>query len=181
MATTPIKKTSQTRNGFKAGEHIVYPAHGVGQITSIEEQEIAGYKLDRITSYNVCYTKLLRSTPGGPTRLHVYNIQGKLVKTLVDGQMTAGTHDVRFAPASLPSGTYLYRVITSYSIHYTKLYENRAWKVHSCKAASPILLSEKVRRTDSPHVCHGLIEQLPDHGGFLAGVRDTTPVLSSVF
>ncbi|MCE1235351.1 MAG: CarD family transcriptional regulator [Hyphomicrobiales bacterium] len=46
MATTPLKKTSQTRNGFKAGEHIVYPAHGVGQITSIEEQEIAGYKLE---------------------------------------------------------------------------------------------------------------------------------------
>ncbi len=46
MATTPIKKTSQTRNGFKAGEHIVYPAHGVGQITSIEDQEIAGYKLE---------------------------------------------------------------------------------------------------------------------------------------
>ena len=46
MATTPIKKTSQVRNGFKAGEHIVYPAHGVGQITGIEEQEIAGYKLE---------------------------------------------------------------------------------------------------------------------------------------
>jgi CarD family transcriptional regulator len=46
MATTPIKKTSQTRNGFKAGEYIVYPAHGVGQITGIEEQEIAGYKLE---------------------------------------------------------------------------------------------------------------------------------------
>lgn len=45
MATT-TKKTSQTRQGFKAGEHIVYPAHGVGQITSIEEQEIAGYKLE---------------------------------------------------------------------------------------------------------------------------------------
>ncbi len=46
MATTPIKKTSQTRHGFKAGEHIVYPAHGVGQITGIEDQEIAGYKLE---------------------------------------------------------------------------------------------------------------------------------------
>lgn len=45
MATN-TKKTSQTRQGFKAGEHIVYPAHGVGQITSIEEQEIAGYKLE---------------------------------------------------------------------------------------------------------------------------------------
>jgi CarD family transcriptional regulator len=45
MATN-TKKTSQTRQGFKAGEHIVYPAHGVGQITAIEEQEIAGYKLE---------------------------------------------------------------------------------------------------------------------------------------
>ena len=45
MATAP-KKTSQQRNGFKAGEHIVYPAHGVGLISGIEDQEIAGYKLE---------------------------------------------------------------------------------------------------------------------------------------
>ena len=34
------------RLGFKTGEAIVYPAHGVGRITAIEEQEIAGYKLE---------------------------------------------------------------------------------------------------------------------------------------
>lgn len=39
------KKTAQ-RDGFKAGEYIVYPAHGVGQVTAIEEQEIAGFKLE---------------------------------------------------------------------------------------------------------------------------------------
>jgi CarD family transcriptional regulator len=39
------KKTSQ-RDGFKPGEYIVYPAHGVGQVTAIEEQEIAGFKLE---------------------------------------------------------------------------------------------------------------------------------------
>ena len=39
MATT-MKKTSQ-RQGFKTGEFIVYPAHGVGQITAIEEQNVA--------------------------------------------------------------------------------------------------------------------------------------------
>jgi len=32
------KKTTQ-RQGFKTNEFIVYPAHGVGQIMSIEEQE----------------------------------------------------------------------------------------------------------------------------------------------
>jgi CarD family transcriptional regulator len=31
---------------FKVGELIVYPAHGVGRITAIEEQEIAGSKLE---------------------------------------------------------------------------------------------------------------------------------------
>lgn len=41
-----IKKTGQQRQGFKTGEFIVYPAHGVGQITAIEEQEIAGFKLE---------------------------------------------------------------------------------------------------------------------------------------
>ena len=44
MATT-MKKTAQ-RQGFKTGEFIVYPAHGVGQITAIEEQNVAGYALE---------------------------------------------------------------------------------------------------------------------------------------
>ena len=35
------KKATQ-RQGFKTNEFIVYPAHGVGQIVSIEEQEVAG-------------------------------------------------------------------------------------------------------------------------------------------
>jgi CarD family transcriptional regulator len=39
------KKTTQ-RQGFKTNEYIVYPAHGVGQITAIEEQEVAGIKLE---------------------------------------------------------------------------------------------------------------------------------------
>ena len=39
------KKTTQ-RLGFKTSEFIVYPAHGVGQITAIEEQEVAGIKLE---------------------------------------------------------------------------------------------------------------------------------------
>ena len=42
---TVNKKTTQ-RQGFKTGEFVVYPAHGVGQILAIEEQEIAGAKLE---------------------------------------------------------------------------------------------------------------------------------------
>jgi CarD family transcriptional regulator len=39
-------KKSVQRLGFKTGEYIVYPAHGVGLITAIEEQEVAGLSLE---------------------------------------------------------------------------------------------------------------------------------------
>ena len=42
---TTVKKTAH-RQGFRTGEAIVYPAHGVGRITAIEEQEIAGFVLE---------------------------------------------------------------------------------------------------------------------------------------
>ncbi|WP_395665392.1 CarD family transcriptional regulator [Methylocella sp.] len=43
-AAKPVK--SGARQGFKPQEFIVYPAHGVGQIVAIEEQEVAGFKLE---------------------------------------------------------------------------------------------------------------------------------------
>ena len=42
----PTNKKTTQRQGFKTNEFIVYPAHGVGQILAIEEQEIAGAKLE---------------------------------------------------------------------------------------------------------------------------------------
>ncbi len=42
----PNVKPGVPHAGFKAGEYIVYPAHGVGQIIAIEEQEVAGFKLE---------------------------------------------------------------------------------------------------------------------------------------
>ena len=44
-AAKTLKSASQ-RQGFKLNEFVVYPAHGVGQIVSIEEQEVAGFKLE---------------------------------------------------------------------------------------------------------------------------------------
>ncbi len=40
------KKPLTQRQGFKTNEYVVYPAHGVGQIMAIEEQEIAGARLE---------------------------------------------------------------------------------------------------------------------------------------
>jgi CarD family transcriptional regulator len=46
IETKSAVKPGSHRTGFKANEYIVYPAHGVGQIMAIEEQEVAGYKLE---------------------------------------------------------------------------------------------------------------------------------------
>jgi CarD family transcriptional regulator len=42
----PAKAGAPPRQGFRPHEFIVYPAHGVGQIVAIEEQEVAGFKLE---------------------------------------------------------------------------------------------------------------------------------------
>ena len=59
MAKTPVRrkpdegvspgmtsKKATQRQGFRTNEFIVYPSHGVGQILAIEEQEVAGAKLE---------------------------------------------------------------------------------------------------------------------------------------
>lgn len=46
-AAAPVKaKPAGAKHGFKLNEHIVYPAHGVGQIIGVETQEVAGFSLE---------------------------------------------------------------------------------------------------------------------------------------
>ena len=48
-ASKPAAKRSRkgpAKGGFKVGESVVYPAHGVGTITAIETEEVAGYSLE---------------------------------------------------------------------------------------------------------------------------------------
>lgn len=49
VAPQPAKKIPANSNkklDFKANDHVVYPTHGVGRIMRIEEQEVAGTKLE---------------------------------------------------------------------------------------------------------------------------------------
>jgi CarD family transcriptional regulator len=39
-------KAPGQRQGFKLNEFVVYPAHGVGQIVAVEDQEVAGFRLE---------------------------------------------------------------------------------------------------------------------------------------
>ncbi len=46
----------------------------------------------------------------GRTVLEVFNILGQVVATLVNGELKAGTHQIRFNASALPSGLYFYRL-----------------------------------------------------------------------
>ncbi len=46
VAAKPAAAPAPKKINFKIGELVVYPAHGVGKITNVEEQEIAGAKLE---------------------------------------------------------------------------------------------------------------------------------------
>jgi hypothetical protein len=47
---------------------------------------------------------------GGPASLKVYDLSGRLVSTLVNGNLPAGSHEVRFDGRGLSGGVYFYRL-----------------------------------------------------------------------
>ena len=51
---------SKTLSGFNANDHVVYPAHGVGQILTIEKQTVAGVSLEFFVIYFVKNKMTLR-------------------------------------------------------------------------------------------------------------------------
>jgi hypothetical protein len=62
----------------------------------------------------------------GSVQLHVYNILGRKVSTLIDDYLTAGRHSVTFNGtaddgSSLASGIYLYRLITEEFVDSKKM------------------------------------------------------------
>ena len=81
----------------------------------------------RITSYNVCYTKLLRGY--SPKVQQVIDLLPVLSRTdssvLITGETGTGKDQMaEIIHQNSPRN----RVITSYSIHYTKLYDKKSSK-----------------------------------------------------
>lgn len=54
-------------------------------------------------------------------RLQVFDVQGRLVQTLIDGNVPAGEQSIRFDGSSLSNGTYLYRLETPYGAASRKM------------------------------------------------------------
>ena len=87
---------------------------------AIDEQRHPRVVPNRITSYNVCYTKLLRAV----TRQ--IELSPAQIQWIARRRFGVGCDQVLVLQAAERSGVdFSFRVITSYSIHYTKLYETR--------------------------------------------------------
>ena len=77
---------------------------------------VAGYDLEQNFPNPCTSTQINFSLPlAGPTRLIVYNALGQAVRTLVDGDVSQGSHQVKFdakddAGNELSSGNYIYRL-----------------------------------------------------------------------
>ena len=54
IAPTPVVEKKVEKLDFVAGDFVVYPAHGVGQVEGVEVQTIAGMS---ITLYTICFEK----------------------------------------------------------------------------------------------------------------------------
>src|SRR4051812_26517539 len=52
--SAPVVEKKMEKLDFVAGDFVVYPAHGVGQVEGVEEQTIAGMS---ITLYTICFEK----------------------------------------------------------------------------------------------------------------------------
>ncbi len=57
--------------------------------------------------FNATTTLSFSTSEAGAVRMLVYDIQGRLVRTLLDTNLNAGRHEVGFASDGLPSGSYL--------------------------------------------------------------------------
>ena len=57
----------------------------------------------------------------GPVMLRVYDLQGRMVRELVQGTQPAGSHTVTFAADRLPAGTYVYRLTAGSSQETRKM------------------------------------------------------------
>jgi len=56
----------------------------------------------------------------GPVAIRVFDVQGRLVTTLVDQAQTSGRHAVQWDASALPSGTYFYRIEAGGQIQQVK-------------------------------------------------------------
>ena len=88
----------------------IYAEASIGNNVSVYPNP---FKLSTTIHYNL--------TLGGEVNLTVYDMQGKAVSTLVNGNQTPGTYDAHFDARGLPAGMYVYKLQTSSGVETGKM------------------------------------------------------------
>ncbi len=90
-----------------------------GSASSVDLEEVAaelpsGFALEQNypNPFNPTTSIAFSLPQSAQINLTVYDVLGRRVATLVNGQLAAGQHQVQFEASSLPSGMYLYRLTT---------------------------------------------------------------------
>ncbi|GAB5517987.1 MAG: hypothetical protein RhofKO_02380 [Rhodothermales bacterium] len=109
------RSARRTTDPAVLGEIMIYDAYTCAPPPEpeVEDPDVLGYYVLRqnypepfsqqtIIRYEVIDTV--------PVQLHVYDLLGRRVRTLVDGTQDAGVYDVVFEADDLPTGTYFYRL-----------------------------------------------------------------------
>ncbi len=58
------------------------------------------------------HTTIHYESPGGHVRIHVFDLLGRLITTLIDGYVVAGSNSIEFLTHNLMTGTYIVRMDT---------------------------------------------------------------------
>lgn len=110
---------SQNQNGAELGLFAALPSGTVIEFPKIlvgldgqDKQVVRDFELSQNypNPFNPSTTISFALPHAEQVTLEVFNITGQLVATLVNGQMSAGVHQVQFDAVNLPSGIYFYRL-----------------------------------------------------------------------
>ncbi|MDQ3019894.1 MAG: T9SS type A sorting domain-containing protein [Bacteroidota bacterium] len=94
------------------GQLILYKNNPLASLEIISSQIPESYNLEQNypNPFNPS-TKINFNLPKASNiKLSVYDIQGKLLKTLVEGELTAGSYSTEWSASDYPSGIYIYRI-----------------------------------------------------------------------
>ncbi len=84
--------------------------------TSVDDgfpQETAGILQNRPNPFKTSTTIAYQLPESGPVRLTVYDVMGRRVATLAEGQRSAGIHEVQFDAGDLENGYYLAKLVAA--------------------------------------------------------------------
>lgn len=177
-APKPVTKAAPVRPGFKTSEFIVYPAHGVGQIIAIEEQEVAGFKLELFVISFVKDKMILKvpvpkATSVGMRKLGSADVVKKALATLTGRARVKRTMWSRRAQeyeAKINSGDLvaiaevvrdLYRSEAQPEQSYS---ERQLYEAALDRVAREISVVQKLTETESLRLIEGQLQKGPRRG-----------------